>query len=156
MSAFDPQSFLDAQTSEVNERRPPLPVENPASPDGLYTAIIGEPTTKTGEKDGKPWVSILVPLQIEVPQQLQEDLKLQPQLTLTDRVFVDLTPAGTIDNAPGRNRGQRNYREALDLNKPGDVWAWRKAQGGVVKVKIQHDMYEGNVQERIGGVYKRS
>lgn len=160
MSAFDPAQFLDAQQTEVNERRPPLPVENPAAGDGLYTAIIGEPKTDTGtigkgDRQGQPWVSVLVPLQIEVPQQLQEALKLQPLLTLTDRVFLDLTPQNTIDNSPGRNRAQRAYREALDMNKPGDVWAWRKAQGQVIKVKITHEMYEGVPQERIGGIFKR-
>lgn len=161
MSQFDPNQFLDAQTSEVNERRPPLPVENPVSPDGLYTAIIGEPKTETGtiskgDRSGQPWVSVVIPLQIEVPGQLQEALKLGPTLTITDRAFLDLTPQGSIDNAPGRNRRQRMYREALDLNKPGDVWSWRKAQGGVVKVKIDHEMYEGVPQERIGSITKRS
>lgn len=159
-SAFDPQAFLDAQVTETNERRPPLPVENPASPDGLYTAVIGEPKTDSGtiekgDRAGQPWVSVSLPLQIEVPQQLQDALKLGPTLTITDRAFLDLTPEGGLDNAPGRNRKQRMYREALNLNNPGDVWSWRKAVGGVVKVKLSHRMYEGNVQEEIASVLKR-
>ena len=47
-SAFDPQAFLDAQTSEVNERRIPLPTENPADENGLYTAVVGEIGTASG------------------------------------------------------------------------------------------------------------
>lgn len=159
-SGFDPAAFLDAQVTEVNEKRPPLPVDNPASPDGCYMAVIGTPATQAGtiekgDRAGQPWLSIAVPLKIDVPQQLQDAMKLPPQVTITDRVFVDLTPQGTIDNAPGRNRGQKRYRDALDLNKPGDVWSWRKVEGQVVKVKVTHEMYNNEPQERIGNVLRR-
>lgn len=154
MSMFDPAAFLDATISETNEKRPPLLTENPASPDGLYTAMIGEITPKSGEKDGKPWMAFAVPLKIDVPQQLQDSLKLPPQITLTDRVFLDLTDQGLIDNTPGKNRGQKKYRDATGMNSPGQVFSWRKLVGQPVKVKITHDMYEGAIQERVGDVVK--
>lgn len=153
-TSFDPQQFLHAQVTEVNEKRAPLPVENPASPDGLYTAVIGEikmesGTIEKGERAGQPWLAAVVPLKIEVPQQLQDGLKLPSVLQLTDRVFIDLTPNRTIDNAPGRNRRQREYRDALDLNKQGDVWAWAKASGQVVKIKHAQKMYEGETLDDV-------
>jgi len=150
---FDAQSFLDATISEVNEKRPPLPTES-GDAGGLYTATIGEVAAKSGDKDGKPWLSMLVPLKIEVPPGLQDALKLPPTLTITDRAFIDLTDAGTIDNAPGKNRRQKSYREATDLNKPGDTFSWRQLTGRVVKVKVDHELYEGNIQERITGIFK--
>ena len=157
MSAFDPSLFLDAQQTEVNEKRPPLPVENPAATDHLYVAQIGEVKTASGtiekgDRTGRPWLSMIVPLQIDVPAQLQEAMKLPPRITLTDRVFIDLTDQNTIDNSPGRNRRQKMYRDALDLNQPGVVFSWRQVQGRVVKVKIDHEMYEGAVQERVGQI----
>ena len=162
-SQFDPNLFLQAQTSEVNKKRPPLPVENPASPDGLYTAVIGNITTDSGligkgERTGEPWISMVVPLQVEVPQQVQDGLGLKLEkgyLVFTDRVFLDLTPAKLIDNAVGKNRGQRQYRDALDLNKPGDVWSWQLAVGRPIKVKITHEMYQGEVVEKVGGVFRK-
>lgn len=160
MSPFDPNLFLDAQTDTANTRRPPLPVQNPESADGFYTAVIGECKTATGtyekgERVGQHWLSILVPLQIQVPPQVKDSLGIdQPTVTLTDRVFIDLTPQNTIDNGVGRNRRQRQYREALDLNKPGDVWSWRMAVGQPIKVQVQHELYEGEVQERIGNLLK--
>lgn len=155
MSIFDPQTFLDAQITEVNERRPPLPVENPASADGLYTAIIGEIKATSGNKDGKPWMSMVVPLKIDVPGQLQQELKLKPILTLTDRAFIDLTPDGTsIDNSPGANRAQKNYREATGNNEPGKAFAWRMLEGQVVKVRLTHELYQEQIQERVAGVFK--
>lgn len=96
------------------------------------------------------------PVRCRDAPQLQEVMKVGPTLTITDRAFIDLTPQNTIDNSPGKNRRQRLYREALDLNKPGDVWSWRKAQGQVVKIKLEHEMYEGVPQERIAQVLKRS
>src|SRR5262245_6952543 len=159
-SGFDPKLFLDAQVNEVNEKRPPLPVENPFSPDGTYISVMKEPTTEAGtiekgERVGQPWLAILVQHQVEVPKQLQDSLKLQPVLVYTDRVFIDLTPQRTIDNAPGRNRRQRLYRDALDLNKAGDVWNWKKVTGQPVKVKIEHDQYNGETVDKIGILLRR-
>lgn len=156
-SAFDPNVFLDAQTTEVNEKRPPLPAENPATEDGLYLAVIGEIKTASGqiekgERAGQPWVSMLVPLRIQVPSEVQA-LGISPELTLTDRVFLDLTPQGALDNSKGKNRQQRIYREACDMNKPGEPFAWRMLQGRTVKVKLTHELYDGNIQERIAGVF---
>ncbi len=162
-SAFDPNLFLDATTTEVNIKRPPLPEANPASADGYYFAVIGEVKMESGsigkgERIGQPWLSALVPLQIEVPQQVQDGMGIKLEkgtITLTDRAMIDLTPQNTIDNSVGRNRRQRQYREAVDMNKAGDVFSWRKLQGQVVKVKVEHELYLGDIQERIGSVMKR-
>lgn len=155
-SAFDPNVFLDAQQTEVNEKRPPLPTENPDDANGLYTAVIGEIKTDAGtigkgDRVGQPWVSMLVPLRIQVPAAVQ-GLGLPPELTLTDRAFLDLTPQGGIDNAPGKNRQQRAYRDACDLNKPGEPFAWRMLTGRVVKVKVSHELYQETIQERVSNV----
>lgn len=159
-SGFDPKVFLSATVSEVNEKRQPLPVENPFSPDGTYVSVMKEPTMEAGmiekgERAGQPWLMANVPHHIEVPQQLQETLKLPPVVVIIDRCFIDLTPQKSIDNAPGRNRRQRVYREALDLNKAGDVWSWNKVTGQAIKIKIEHEMYLGEPQDRIGQVLRR-
>lgn len=155
-SVFDPNVFLDAQQTEVNEKRPPLPTENPDSEDACYTAVIGEikadsGTIGKGDRMGQPWLSMVVPLRIQVPAAVQ-GLGLPPELTITDRVFLDLTPQGSIDNGKGKNRQQRAYREACDMNKPGEPFAWRMLQGKVVKVKVAHEMYQDAIQERIAAV----
>ena len=155
-SVFDPSVFLDAQQNETNEKRPPIPTENPADPNGLYTAVIGEIKTDSGtigkgERIGQPWVSMVIPLRLQVPSAVQA-LGLPPELTLTDRAFLDLTPQGSLDNSKGKNRSQRLYREATGMNKPGEAFAWRMLQGRTVKVKVNHELYEGNIQERVGSI----
>lgn len=139
---FDPQLFLDAQVTEVSERRPPLPTDNPHSPDGLYVGVAGEPVTKTGtigkgDRTGQPWVGITVPILIDVPQQLQDALKLPPQLTVNHMGFIDMTPDNRgYDMAPGRNGFMRAWREATGLNSAGQAFSWRMLTGRPVKVKI--------------------
>lgn len=151
-SAFDPAVFLDATTTEVNEKRPPIPTENPEDPNGLYTALIGEIKTDSGtigkgDNAGKPWVSMIIPLRIQVPASVQ-GLGLPPELTLTDRAFLDLTPQGGLDNSKGKNRRQKDYRDATGMNNPGEAFAWRMLQGKVVKVRVTHEMYNDSIQER--------
>ncbi len=160
MSAFNPETFLDAVQTEVNERRIPLPVDNPSSPDGTYLAVIGEIKTETGtigkgENIGKPWLSMIIPLKLELSQQVQDYVKYGPNFTLTDRVFLDLTADGTgLDNTPGKNRGQKMYRDALGMNAPGVPFSWRKVTGQVVKVKITHEMYNGFPNEKVATLLK--
>ena len=77
MSPFNPETFLDAVQTEVNERRIPLPVENPSSSDGCYTAVIGDIKTETGtigkgDNIGKPWLSMIIPLKLELSQQVRQ------------------------------------------------------------------------------------
>lgn len=155
MSQFDANVFLDVEQTEVNERRALLPVENPADPNGLYMAQIGEignpdsGVISKGDKAGQPWVAMLVPLKVDVPPELRESLRLPAQLTFTDRVFLDLMPDGKgIDNSPGKNARQREYRDALGMNKPGEPFSWRKVTGQLVKVKIFHEMGQDGVTPR--------
>ena len=152
MSIFDPATFLDATISESNERRPPLAVMNPEDPQGHYVALVGEVVPKSGEKDGKPWLRMDVPLIIQVPASVQAT-GVPPQLTVRDSVFIDLTIEGTIDMGKGRNNRQRIYREAMGLNIAGQPFSWRMAQGKMLKVSIKHEMYNDAIQERVGNVF---
>lgn len=165
MSVFDPNQFLDAQQTEVNERRALLPVENPADEHGFYTAQVGEitpasGTIEKGDRTGQPWLAMVVPLKIDVPPELRDSLRLPPQLTLTDRAFIDLLPGGAgIDNSPGKNSRQKEYREATGQNVAGEPFAWRNLTGKVVKIKITHEIYNDAPQERLpkfGAIFKAS
>lgn len=149
MSMFNPDTFLDATIEAPTEKRPPLPA-------GDYTAVIGEVKSRAwqGKKDPtKSGIAWDIPLTLEIPADVQTQLGLQqPTITLTDSIMLDLTDACTIDNSPGKNRGLRNYREALDMNKAGDVFSARKMTGQAVRVKVKHELYEDQIMERVGGV----
>jgi len=148
-SSFNPDTFLDATLTDPTEKRPPLPV-------GDYTAILGAVTARQWQGKADPTKSGIawdIPVTIDVPAEVQAELKMdQSTLNLKDSIMIDLTANGTIDNGPGKNRRLRAYREATDMNKPGDVFSARKMEGKIVKVKITHDLWEGQPIEKISGV----
>jgi len=150
-SAFDPQSFLDAQITETMVKRPPLPV-------GDYRAVIGDISARqwTGKADpSKTGIAWDIPLTVEVPAAIQHDLGLMNStLNLKDSVMIDLTENGTINTAPGANRRLRAYRDATDNNVAGQPFSARMLVGKVITVKIAHDIWEDAPIEKITGVAK--
>jgi hypothetical protein len=147
-SQFDPMLFLDTTLTEPTEKREVLPI-------GDYTAIIGEVTSRAWQGKADPTksgIALDVPLTLDIPAELQAEKGLPSTLNLKDSIMLDLTPGGSMDLAKGKNRQIRNYREALDMNKPGDVFSPRKMQGQVVTVKVTHEIYQDAPVERISGV----
>jgi hypothetical protein len=154
-SLFDPVAFMQQSTTEAATKRPPLPV-------GDYTATITDVKPRIWQsKDGsKSGIAFDIPLSIEVPADVQASLGLQPNLTLTDSVFVDTNDSGLMDWGPGKNRGLRFYREATGTNVAGQPWSPSKLAGQIVLVKIAHRVIEqgasaGEITEDIKGVAKR-
>jgi len=151
-SAFDPSTFLDATFTEALVKRPPLPV-------GDYTAIIDKLegrkwTSKDGSKAGGAWDVALV---LQVPAETQASLNLKdPTITLRDSIMLDVTDNGTLDMSLGKNNKLRKYREACDLNKPGEPFSARMFVGRVITVKLGHEIYEGEPVERINGVARQA
>ncbi len=88
-----------------------------------------------------------------MPPATQSQLGLtQSTLTLTDGIMLDITDQGTLDTGPGKNGNLRRYRDALDMNKPGETFRARAMQGRPIRVKITHEIYLGEAVERIDGV----
>ncbi len=159
---FDPEAFLNATQTEVNEKRELLPVDNPARPDGLYVGLLGQPTSKTGvigkgDRTGEPWLQFNLPIELEIPAEIQQSKGLPAKMRFTDGVFIDLLPGGKgIDNSKGRNMGQKRYRDAVDKNKPGDTFSWMTdIPGRPVLVKIKHEPNQNGdgFRDTVGGVF---
>lgn len=152
-SSFDPAAFLQSTTTEVNEEREKIPV-------GWYTAQIGEIDSKNaksgtigkGDRLGDPWLMIRVPLKLQLPAEVQAK-GLPAEFQLTDSVFIDLTPQGSVDNSKGKNPRQRIYRDAAGLNKPGEPFSWQMLMGRPVKVEVKHKVLpDGRIIEEIGNI----
>lgn len=154
ISNFDPSAFLDAQITEASVRRNPIP----AGSDVI--AVIGEPKARswTGKNDPtKSGVVVDVPLEIDLS--MFPELAAQvgvPKVTLTDGIMLDTTESGGIDNSPGKNGKLRRYREALGMNNPGEPFSFRAMQGRLIKVKIKHRVYEGELYDEVDSVAKAS
>lgn len=145
---LDFESLLDATQDVPLERRQPLPV-------GDYNAVIGEITVAEyqNKKTGETGYRLVVPLSVSVPPGSIPGFE-SPELKLTDSVMLDVTDSGGIDIAPGKNSRLRQYREATGMNQAGIQFSPRKLIGQPILVKIKHEEYEGNLQERIGGIAK--
>lgn len=151
MSVFDPSIYLDATVSEPTVRRPPIPAGRE------LVGVIQEIKSRSwrGKEDPtKSGVAIDVPIKFELSAYPDlEALLGVKEITITDGIMLDTTPTG-IDNSPGKNSKLRRYREALDLNKPGDVFAPRMMQGRLIKAKIGHRIVDKETFEQIDGVVK--
>ena len=151
---FDPNAFLDLPIDQAFERRTPLPAKD-------YVAQINEVTVRQWQskdkynEDGtlKSGVAYDVILDVQIPEDLRESLKYEKNsITMKDSIMVDLNAQGGLDTSPGKNGAMRRYREALDMNKPGEIFRPRNMAGRMLLVRIGHEEYQGNIQERVTGV----
>jgi hypothetical protein len=152
---FDPNAFLDQTTDAALERRPPVPALD-------YVATIQDLVAETWQskdkynEDGtlKSGLKFRITLDLQLPAEVQELCKIQ-KLTLTDTPLVDMTPDKTgIDYSVGKNGRLRQYREATGLNVAGQPFSPRMLIGRMVKVRVTHEEYQGNLQERVGAIGK--
>lgn len=148
MSQFDPQAFLDTQTTEANDTRViPCPV-------GEWPATIEGVDIKSGvsQKNGEAWTKLAVKWKIEGCD--ANRLADRDPIYVTQGVLLDITSAGGLDMGKGRNVQLGRVREALDLNKPGQPFAFRMLVGRTAKVAISQREYEGNIFDDVKGVVK--
>lgn len=153
---FDPNAFLDLPIEEAFERRNPLPAKD-------YVAVINEVTVRQWQskdkysEDGtlKSGIAYDIAMSLQIPEDLRVSLGYEKDsLSIKDSIMVDLNAQGGLDTAKGKNGAMRAYREALDMNKAGEVFRPRLMAGRMLLVRIKHEEYQGNIQERVGGVAK--
>lgn len=152
MSQFDASTFLDATTTEVSVKRPPLPV-------GDYTAVVGDLDTRewVSPKDPtKSGIAVDVQLTVDIPADVAESVGLtENTLKMKDSIMLDLTPQGGLDMAPGKNGKLRKYRDATNNNQAGKPFNIRMLSGNVITVKVSHREYpegSGDLFEQVAGI----
>jgi hypothetical protein len=67
-------------------------------------------------------------------------------------IMLDLNESGGIDTGKGRNVPLGRFREALDLNKPGQPFAFRMIAGRPVKVSIKHRIEGDQIYSDVAAV----
>lgn len=155
-SPFDPATFLNQRTSDEFTKRPPLPA-------GLEILGVIGTELKTRQNTNKEdpsivynWLDIPIKLDLTsspgIPSKIREALG--DSLTLTHGIRIDFTPSGALDTSPGKNGGLRQYREATKLTKEHGVKDFGISDlcGRIVKAKISHREYQGDVFDQIQSV----
>lgn len=136
-SIFNPESFLDATTTEELVRRPPLP----AGRDFTSTLKGVKIRTWQGKKDptkGGIVADVTHEFDLTAYPDVRTALGGIDKVVITDGIMLDLTEQGNIDYSPGKNGKLRLYRDACGLNKAGEPFAIRMFEGRMVRTRIKH------------------
>lgn len=146
---LDAKALLDLSITGANDTRStPIPI-------GEYTAIIEDVDAAAwqGKKDpSQSGIKLLCKLNIDdanVKAFLERE-----KVVITHDIMLDTTPAGGLDLGKGKNVRLGQLREAVGLNSPSDPFGFRMLVGKVLKVKIDHELYQGQPQAKVAGVAK--
>lgn len=134
--SFDPNTFLNITTEEVNDTKSiPCPVGEYL---GLAEKIDIKPWAKKDGSDSGLKLEILWDIQDEnVKALLDRDKVVVKQDQMLD-VVEDGAGGYMLDMGKGKNIGLGRIREALDLNTPGQPFAFSMIQGRLATVLVSH------------------
>lgn len=147
--SFDPNTFLNTTYEEANDTKiTPCPV-------GEYLAVASKVDAKTwasldGSKSG-------VKLEIlwEIDDANVKQLLGRDKVTSRQNIWLDLNEAGTgLDLGKGKNVGLGRLREALDLNTPGQAFAFSMIEGRLAKVMVSHRVDGEDIYDEVKKVAK--
>lgn len=156
---FDPAQFVDQETDQVSERRPPVPAVEFNAVIKDVKSVTWQSKDKVDEATGqlKSGLKFEIPLELDLPAEIREHCKID-KLTLTDGVMVDLNESRTaVDYSIGKNNRLRQYRDATGTNNPGQKFSPRMLVGRMVRVRVTHEEYppgSGVIMERPGAIGK--
>jgi len=152
-SIFSPDTFLDATTTQESTKRPPLPAGREFQ--GIIKGIKMRPWQ--GKKDptqGGIAADLTIEFDLTSYPDVQQLLGGLDKVQIVDGIMLDLTEGGSIDYSPGKNGKLRRYRDATGLNSAGQPFSIRMLEGRVIRAKIKHDPYEGEIYDKIESVAK--
>lgn len=146
---FDPNQFLDMQTTEANDTKVvPVPV-------GEYAAIVEkvEARSWTSKKDPtKSGVALDILWSVEDPG--VKALLERDKVTVKQGLMLDITETGGLDMGKGKNVGLGRVREATGLNAPGSPFGPSMLTGRMAKITVKHRVEGTDIYAEVGGVAK--
>jgi hypothetical protein len=129
MSAFNPDTFLNTETSSANS------VQYTPVPEGEFNASIKaiKPRVLT---DGRAVLDVTWTVDDE--QARTETGMAEPSVRQT--LWLDTTDSGGLDFGKGKNVGLGKLRDAVNQNASGKPWAPGMLVGQVAKIKVSHSI----------------
>lgn len=149
MSMFDPNQYLDMQTTESNDTKVvPVPV-------GEYLAMVSEVKARSWTSKSDPTKSgIALDLQWEIEDTNVKSLLDRDKVTVKQGIMLDMTGSGGLDMGKGKNVGLGRVREATGLNTPGAPFAASMLTGRMAKVTVKHRVDGDTIYAEVSGVAK--
>jgi hypothetical protein len=131
-STFNADQFLGTQIEGAGETKYyPCPV-------GEYMAQVSDIKASRGQaEDGRPWTAVDITWEI-----LDEGAKTETHqdrlIVQQRRMFLDMTPQGTLDFGRNKNVQLSRLRAALGQNRPDRPWTFSHLKGGMARVRVTH------------------
>lgn len=148
---LDPDVFMQTAVTGASATR----VEQ-ADP-GEYTAVIDSLDFDTFEgKSAKSLGKTFTKLRVKWALD-DEGLKARlgrDKITVAQDMFLDITDAGGLDMGRGKNVSLGRLREAVGQNDASRPWAPNMLTGAVARVKVEHEVVNGEVYARVTGAAK--
>lgn len=143
---FDANAFMQATFEGTNDTvRIPIPAEEY---DCLAEKVdLTTWASKDGSKNGLKLVVLWEVMSDEV-----REVTGRAKNVLRHDIMLDLTEDGRLDMSKGQNIQLGRLREAVGLNRPGEPFSFPMIQGRTARVKVKHEMYENEIQAKVGGV----
>jgi len=146
---IDANQFMNAVFTEANAtRRSPVPP-------GEYKGVVEDVSLETiqGRKDpSKQYLRCNITWALD--DSSLRSLYGRDRVTIVDSFLIDLTETGSLDFGENRNITLGQRREALDMNKKGQPWSFQDFKGRAARVRVDHEMYNGEPRARVAAVAK--
>jgi len=131
--AFDADAFMNQVTESAGDTTvTPIPADT-------YVAMIDDVKVRTGNKDGRGWVSLDISYMINDDSgKIAAEIGRPPKLS--QGVFLDVSDSGGLDMGKGKNVTLNRLREAVDQNRQGVAWAPPMLKGaGPLKIVVTQE-----------------
>ena len=138
---FDPNAFLDMTVTDANSTVSiPVPV-------GEYVAVPTEVKARTWQSRDGSSSGIALDILWEVDDASVKEFLGRDKVIVKQGLMLDLTESGALDMGKGKNIQLGRLRESLDLNKPGEPFAFSMIVGRPAKVRVEHRVNDKNTDE---------
>lgn len=148
MSAFNPEAFMNATTTDAND------TQYVQVPEGEFQATIDKVEAKVvGQETPRPIINV----SWKVTDSAAAEATGRAENYVRQTLWLDVTESGGLDFGKGKNVQLGKLRDALGQNKPGQAWAPGMLVGGVARVKVKHsiDKRDGvTINAEVSGVTK--
>lgn len=81
------------------------------------------------------------------------ELSENPEPTIRQTVWLDLTEMGGLDTGKGKNRALGLLREAAGQNVAGKPWSPNQLLGINAVIKVSHSLRDGDTHANVKGVF---
>jgi hypothetical protein len=146
--SFDAQAFLDSSVSGQNDTKLiPVPI-------GEYPAVIEKVSPRPWQSRDGTQSGIALDIFWSIEDANVRAFVGRESVVVKQGLMLDFTPDGKLDMSKGKNIGLGRLREAVNLNNPGQSFAFNQLPGQMAKVSVNHRLVDDDTFAEVKAVAK--